>query len=78
MILRFCTKVGTWNRNLLENEGRPSGVLFYPPVSMGASKPLVGGGQQKGTKKVEEEAKHFFAGAENAGKILILKGGFTI
>ena len=65
----------TWNRNLLENEGRPSGVLFYPPVSTGASRPLVGGGQQKGTKKVEEEAKHFFAGAENAGKVLILKGG---
>ena len=66
----------SWNRNLLENEGRPCGVFYYPPASHGAVRSTMGGGgQQMSHTKLEEEIKHTFSGHDNAGKALILRGG---
>ena len=61
-----------WNRSLLQNEGRPSGVFFYPPQSHKALNP---GGGFVGRSKVEKEVLARFSGADNAGKALVLKGG---
>ena len=75
--LEILYKGKTWNRSLLENEGRPSGVFYYQPGSAGASEefdtsadPIIAS-----KDKLDEEIKHFYSGAENAGKYLVLKSG---
>ena len=60
-----------WNRNILENEGRPSGVFFFPPTTQQAKS----GTYFVGAKKLEEDIKQTYAGPKNTGKALILKGG---
>ena len=61
-----------WNRAMLENEGRPSGIFYYPPNTSQGRRPNV---PLKGRAKVEEEIKSFYGGDVNAGKALFLKGG---
>ena len=66
-----------WNRTLLENEGRPSGVFFYPPNSAGALNQgqMVGQGKRVTQSTQDDQIRNEFAGTKNAGKALILKGG---
>ena len=76
--IEILFKGRSWNRNVLENEGRPCGVLYYPPKSPGTTRSFGGGDPSSGGgDKLEEEVKHFFAGPENAGKVLLLKGGLN-
>ena len=70
--IEILFKGRTWNRSLLENEGRPSGVFFYPPNTAQGKLPNM---QMKGRAKAEEEIRGFFGGDVNAGKALFLKGG---
>ena len=60
-----------WNRAMLNNSGRPSGVFYYPPKTIGA----VEGQDFIGAKKLNEDLKNVFSGSENAGKAVILQGG---
>lgn len=66
-----------WNRNVLENGGKPSGVFFYPPKSIGATEvgARVGSGKKISHPAVEDKLRQDFAGTGNAGKFLLLKGG---
>lgn len=76
-----------FNRNMLENQGRPSGVFYYPARTRQAQAGgggRVGGGSGVGGSRTgskvtefadEEDIKRKFAGVENAGKFLFLKGG---
>ncbi len=57
-----------WNKALLDNAARPSGALVYEP---GDGAPL--SGEQYDRLRAEMEAQ--FAGAENAGRPLLLEGG---
>ena len=70
--IEILFKGRTWNRSMLENEGRPSGVFFYPPNTTSGRRPHV---PVRGHAKVEEEVKNYFSGELNAGKALFLKGG---
>lgn len=57
-----------WNKALLDNAARPSGALVYDPGDgAGLS------GEQYDRLRAEMEAQ--FAGAENAGRPLLLEGG---
>ena len=66
-----------WNRSLLENEGRPSGVFYYPPNAAGALNQgkMVGQGKRVTQGTQDEQIRRDYAGSRNAGKALILKGG---
>ena len=70
--IEILFKGRTWNRSMLDNEGRPSGVFFYPPQTSMGRRPHV---PVKGAAKVEAEINQFYAGDLNAGKALFLKGG---
>ena len=66
-----------WNRSLLENEGRPSGVFFYPPNAAGALNQgqMVGQGKRVTQGTLDEQVRKDYSSSKNAGKALILKGG---
>ena len=66
-----------WNRSVLENGGKPSGVFFYPPRSIGATENAtrVSAGKRVSTSASEEKLKQNFSGSTNAGNFLLLKGG---
>ena len=70
--IEILFKGRTWNRSMIENEGRPSGVFYYPPNTTQGARPH---SPLKGRAKVEEEIKSFYGGGVNAGKALFLKGG---
>ena len=57
-----------WNKALLDNAARPSGALIYEPGDGAALS-----GEQYERLRAEMEAQ--FAGAENAGRPLLLEGG---
>ncbi len=69
--IEILVKGRTWNRAVLENEGRPSGVFYYPPNAKGARS----SSGTMGSNSVDEEIRQNFAGSQNAGKSLLLKGG---
>ena len=70
--IQILFKGRTWNRAMLDNEGRPSGVFFYPPTTTAGRRPH---NVIKGGAKIEEEVRNFYSGDLNAGKALFLKGG---
>ena len=57
-----------WNKALLDNAARPSGALVYEPGDGAALS-----GEQYDRLRAQMEAQ--FAGAENAGRPLLLEGG---
>ena len=57
-----------WNKALLDNAARPSGALVYDPGDGGVLAPA-----QYERLKAEMEAQ--FAGADNAGRPMLLEGG---
>ena len=65
-----------WNHNLLRNEGRPSGIFYYPSPDKTALMASRSSSDAAGAK-VEDEIKSNFAGSENAGKALFLKNGLA-
>jgi len=58
-----------WNRMLLENAARPSGVLVYDPGDAGTLT-----GDQ--FDRLKDELTRAFAGQGNAGRPMLLEGGF--
>jgi HK97 family phage portal protein len=60
---------GGWNKALLDNSARPSGVLVYSPAEPG----LALGPEQYA--RLKEELEQGFQGAGNAGRPLLLEGG---
>lgn len=70
--VEILSKGRKWNRSILENEGRPSGVLFYPPKTDGAERGSVG---FIGKEKINQKIASQHAGFKNAGKMLVLEGG---
>ena len=70
--IEILFKGRTWNRAMLENEGRPSGIFYYPPTTAQGKRPMA---PPKGQKKAQEEIQAFYGGDINAGKALFLKGG---
>lgn len=60
-----------WNAALLQSGARPSGALVYKPTHPSAADILTD--EQRQTLK--NELEHYFSGAENAGKPLVLEGG---
>lgn len=78
-----------FNRNAIENQGRPSGVFFYPARTraaqagsggrVGGGSSTSGGGSSMGNKVTaysdEEDIARNFSGVENAKNFLFLKGG---
>lgn len=64
-------EAGAWNKALLENSGRPSGVLTYAPKE-GAAK-LANDQFARLKGQLDEQ----YAGASKAGKIMLLDGGLA-
>lgn len=62
---------GRWNAALLQSSGRPSGALVYKPPHADTAATLTDE-QRQGLKA---ELEHFFSGAGNAGRPLVLEGG---
>ena len=69
--IQVLVKGRKWNRSMLENEGRPSGVFYFPPRTVGADE----NNDFVGAKKLEEDMKKNFSGHKNIGKALVLRGG---
>ena len=60
---------GSWNKALLDNSARPSGVLVYAPAEAGM------GLSHEQYERLKEELEQGFQGAGNAGRPLLLEGG---
>lgn len=61
-----------WNRSILENDGKPSGIFYYPANTANAINPST---SFLGKEKINERIQNQYSGPENAGKNLLLTGG---
>jgi HK97 family phage portal protein len=64
---------GDWNRNLLNRGGHPLGAFVYEPRDKDAPNTLT----EPQFQRVKEQIDKTYAGAQNAGRPLILDGGMT-
>ena len=60
-----------WNASLLQTSGRPSGAIVYKPMHADAADTLT----EEQRQALKKELEHYFSGAENAGRPLVLEGG---
>ncbi len=60
-----------WNASLLQTSGRPSGALVFKPTHPDAPDTLT----DEQRRALKNEMEHYFSGAENAGRPLVLEGG---
>lgn len=60
-----------WNAALLQSSGRPSGALVFKPSHPEASDILT----EEQRETLRREIEEYYAGADNAGRPLVLEGG---